>query len=389
MFIKIEIDSELFATYKLSKHDIIIGSSPMAAHIVITDKTISKKHARVVNEDGAWFVVDQGSTNGTFFDGQQLVPGKKIKIEEEDIVGLGSKVTMSLVSEADDAKELADPTLVKEAPVSSAQASISSESDRTRVISLDDLKNAKAVADQKRAAEQKAKRAAEMKKKKAEKDRMFKIILACAAVFGFGIYANNKWKDELKPKPRETIVKKIQQKVKADEEITTDIEGFRISRGSLLSRNKIIDLFKAEKCVAEETKTLCSDMMVFSETENGVVYLKPNVFVIFLEENEQMNLVKKQVSLNSVLTYDSLQKLAFFNVYKQLFTGKSVVEKGAYYFSFYRYNDEKQPQLNYVIAISGSSINILLQELQNLQFTATDEELKALIEKTDMYFTTY
>lgn len=389
MFVKIEIDSQEVATYKMSKTDINIGSSPALAHIIITDKTISKKHARIVQEDGAWYVVDQGSTNGTFFDGQQLVPGKKIKIDVDDIIGLGSKVTMTLVSEADNAQELSDPSQVKAtAAPTSAQASISSEADRTRVISLDDLKNAKAQADQKRAVEQKAKRVADQKRKKAETDRMFKIAIICAAVVGGGIYFNDQFKEKIKHKPRETIAKKIQQKAKADEEILTDVEGFRISRATLFPRNRIASMFKDTKCVTDEAKVFCSSEE-FPTNDNGVIFLKPATYIIYLEENEQMDMVKKKLPLDAVLGYDTLHKLSFFNFFKERLAGKTIDPKTAFYFSFYRYNDKKEPDLNYVYAVSGGSVPLLMSELETLNFSAKDAEINALIEKVEQYFTTY
>jgi pSer/pThr/pTyr-binding forkhead associated (FHA) protein len=387
MFAKIEIASQEPVTYNLSKSDIIVGSSPNA-HIIIIEKTISKKHVRLVTEDNAWFVVDQGSTNGSFFDGEQLVPGKKVKIAVDEPVGLGSKVFLTLVNEAENAKELSEPAETKSGS-SSAQSSISSEADRTRVISLDDLKNAKAVADQKRVLEQKAKRAAETKRKRAEQARMGKIAIACAVVFGVGIWANNKFKEKLKYKPRETIVKKIQQKAKADEEILTDIEGFRISRATLFPRNRIIKMFKDTKCVSDEAKEFCGEVSALATNDNGVIFLKPATYVIYLEENEQMDILRKILSPNTVLNYDALQKLLFFNVFKQKLGDKTVSDKAAFYFSFYNYDSKKEPQLNYVIGVAGATVPVLMSELKDMQFTLSDEQLKTYIDKADQYFTTY
>src|ERR1043165_7209688 len=49
----------------LTMPEMIIGRDP-AADIVLADQTVSKKHARVINEGQRARLIDLGSSNGTF-----------------------------------------------------------------------------------------------------------------------------------------------------------------------------------------------------------------------------------------------------------------------------------------------------------------------------------
>jgi pSer/pThr/pTyr-binding forkhead associated (FHA) protein len=51
----------------------LIGRSPECA-LVLEDDFASGRHARIFQRDGAWFVEDLGSTNGTFL-GTERVTG--------------------------------------------------------------------------------------------------------------------------------------------------------------------------------------------------------------------------------------------------------------------------------------------------------------------------
>jgi pSer/pThr/pTyr-binding forkhead associated (FHA) protein len=57
--------------YPIDKHDVEIGK---AAHnqIVLTDPTVSNTHAVVIARDGGYSIVDLGSRNGTFVNGERL-----------------------------------------------------------------------------------------------------------------------------------------------------------------------------------------------------------------------------------------------------------------------------------------------------------------------------
>jgi hypothetical protein len=69
---------------------ITIGRSPNN-DIVVYNKLVSRKHAylQVSSEDQSCFVVDAGSSNGTFLNGTQITPHKKYKLTDADEISIG------------------------------------------------------------------------------------------------------------------------------------------------------------------------------------------------------------------------------------------------------------------------------------------------------------
>ena len=59
------------STVPLSPSSIIIGRSPSCT-LVLDDSYASSRHARVFPKDGAWWLEDLGSTNGTMMDGRPV-----------------------------------------------------------------------------------------------------------------------------------------------------------------------------------------------------------------------------------------------------------------------------------------------------------------------------
>jgi two-component system NtrC family sensor kinase len=60
--------------------------------IRIDDKTVSRKHLKIVNRRGRVFVTDLKSRNGTYFDGKYLDPGQEVEVEEGMRLALGMTV---------------------------------------------------------------------------------------------------------------------------------------------------------------------------------------------------------------------------------------------------------------------------------------------------------
>ncbi len=60
--------------------------------IRIDDKTVSRKHLKIVNRSGKFFVTDLKSRNGTYFDGKYLDPGCEVEVEEGMRLALGMTV---------------------------------------------------------------------------------------------------------------------------------------------------------------------------------------------------------------------------------------------------------------------------------------------------------
>jgi hypothetical protein len=77
-------------TITLAQQSILIGRSPEST-LVLEDDYASARHARIYPADGAWYVEDLDSTNGTFA-GQQRVTGTPLKLDVGSTLKIGTTV---------------------------------------------------------------------------------------------------------------------------------------------------------------------------------------------------------------------------------------------------------------------------------------------------------
>ncbi|MFC1839368.1 FHA domain-containing protein [Thermodesulfobacteriota bacterium] len=68
-------------SFKLKNGITYIGRDPKD-DIQIKDKTLSRRHARIIRKNNIFFIEDLGSHNGTWIDGNRLKPNKEIKLNE-------------------------------------------------------------------------------------------------------------------------------------------------------------------------------------------------------------------------------------------------------------------------------------------------------------------
>ena len=59
------------STFLLKDEETTVGRDPRSA-IFLDDVTVSRRHAIVQRRDDGWFVVDSGSLNGTYVNGEQV-----------------------------------------------------------------------------------------------------------------------------------------------------------------------------------------------------------------------------------------------------------------------------------------------------------------------------
>jgi serine/threonine protein kinase len=62
--------------------------------IVLQDAQVSRYHAVIRSQASAWFISDQGSTNGTFVNARRLPPRQPHPLQAGDVLRLGSQVTL-------------------------------------------------------------------------------------------------------------------------------------------------------------------------------------------------------------------------------------------------------------------------------------------------------
>jgi len=93
-------------SFKLREGVSFVGRS-IDNDIRIDDKTVSRKHLKIINRGGKVFVTDLKSRNGTFFDGKYLGPGCEVEIEEGMPLALG----MAVIGLGEECKEQMTPFL--------------------------------------------------------------------------------------------------------------------------------------------------------------------------------------------------------------------------------------------------------------------------------------
>jgi pSer/pThr/pTyr-binding forkhead associated (FHA) protein len=69
----------------LTAHETTVGRETDSA-VFLDDVTVSRKHAVVERRDEGWFVVDRGSLNGTYVNGEQV---DRTKLSTGDEVQIG------------------------------------------------------------------------------------------------------------------------------------------------------------------------------------------------------------------------------------------------------------------------------------------------------------
>ncbi len=82
-----DFNFKIFESYGI-REDSTIGRSKKC-EIYIPDPYLSKRHARIFLKDGAYYLMDLGSTNGTYLNGQP-VGDMPVRVKDSDKVRFGT-----------------------------------------------------------------------------------------------------------------------------------------------------------------------------------------------------------------------------------------------------------------------------------------------------------
>lgn len=74
----------------------IVGRHFNGSQYLQSYKTVSRRHARFTKEMGKWYVEDLESTNGTYLNGERLVPGRKYEISNGSMITLSTEVKFTV-----------------------------------------------------------------------------------------------------------------------------------------------------------------------------------------------------------------------------------------------------------------------------------------------------
>ena len=78
-----------------TKGTITIGRDA-SANIQIDDRFVSKRHASLIVAEQI-YLVDEGSSNGTFVNGDRVLPGATVRLADGDTVRLGADVSAEVL----------------------------------------------------------------------------------------------------------------------------------------------------------------------------------------------------------------------------------------------------------------------------------------------------
>lgn len=368
MYIKVEVESQGPVVYKVNHDEILIGSAPTNS-IVVKEQTLSKKHVKIVKDEGSWFVIDQGSTNGTFVDEEQLIPGKRTKLNSDSVVSLGDKVTLYFPEEAENAIEINAPIAKEEAPPENLKKS---DHEKTQVLSLADLQAIRAQVNVKKKKEIIVKKAQQKKQKKKDSSKLTKIGLLCIGIFIVGMIANNAWKIRMKKVNKDGIIKKMQTKFSEDLEIDAEIEGFRIPRGALLTKNKLAARILLPKCNQPETAVYCDLPTMKNFKNNGVILIKPTNLVFFLDQQIPISNAQLVMNKDEKPDENGLLKKAFITYFLDNFPELPLPKESQVYVVFYKLDTEGVTEITRVSAFYESSAPLMLEAFKEQDFAEAD-----------------
>jgi len=83
--ILLKFNDKILKTIESDKNEIMIGRNA-ENDIVIENLAVSKQHARILNEDGKYFIEDLNSTNGTYLNKNRIT---KKDLKSNDIIIIG------------------------------------------------------------------------------------------------------------------------------------------------------------------------------------------------------------------------------------------------------------------------------------------------------------
>src|SRR5690606_19797388 len=109
MRLEILVGSDDPIIYPINSAKMTLGSAE-TCDVIISAEGISRRHLTVIAEDDQYFVIDQGSTNGSFINEERLVPGRRVEFTSFFPVRLGDNTLLSLIS--DDENELREPLVL-------------------------------------------------------------------------------------------------------------------------------------------------------------------------------------------------------------------------------------------------------------------------------------
>ena len=250
MRIEIIVGNEEPQVFNLNKPKLVIGSQE-SCDVVLSTGGISRKHITILNENDNYFVIDQGSTNGSYINEERLVPGRKTEFTSFFPLRLGDNVLVTLLSDSD-----ADSLGYGENSSIQKGDDFSDSIERTRAISLKDLQSVKTEKLVKNRQNSAVKRNSLAKgrplPKVKDKTRMMWVQIFGIGIVGIAVYFN-----VYETRPVESGPPPVDNFVQVEKKIVPKLN-FAIVGGSDFTPKEKFDELKAGMvCSTDLEKYLC------------------------------------------------------------------------------------------------------------------------------------
>jgi len=89
----VTVKGEELGTFDITTTPIIVGRDPKS-DVVIKSETVSKSHLKIIPKGDQFFIVDLGSTNGTYVNGEKIT---ETLVTPDDMVQLGKRGNIKLI----------------------------------------------------------------------------------------------------------------------------------------------------------------------------------------------------------------------------------------------------------------------------------------------------
>lgn len=74
----------------------IVGREAMGENFLADKLTVSREHAKFIQKNKKWYVVDMGSTNKSYVNGKEIKTNKEILLHDRDELGLSRRVVFKV-----------------------------------------------------------------------------------------------------------------------------------------------------------------------------------------------------------------------------------------------------------------------------------------------------
>lgn len=270
--------------HPINKKRMLVGSDP-TCDIVVSDPEVSRKHILVITEKDGYFLLDQGSTNGSYLNEEQLIPGSRVEFTTYFPVRLGASVLVSLVeNEEGEVEEDNIIPIIKAAvaPLEQAKekpAPANRNPDVTSVLTLKELKeaNTQNLVKRRQSIKKKASTKKDPNKKFLTPVKMY--FMAIIILGGSGYYTYLKNLEEA----REAEIAQVKAKEEAKKELTP--APVVIPKVKPVTQDMVADLnvlMDVPKCTTDMEKSLCS-VIFGADTQPWGVVEKENVLNVILD----------------------------------------------------------------------------------------------------------